>query len=69
MGLLKTVKVHGDAEWDCHLVCPGVSFSNGARTVVHTMGDIVHRELLADLLHQGGEVGVVGQGEQGALER
>ena len=63
MRLLETVEVHGDAEGDGHLVCPGVPLANGARAVIHTMGDVVHGELLADLLHEGGEVGVVGQGE------
>ena len=60
---LETVEVHGDAEWDGHLVCPGVSLTNGARAVVHTMGDVVHGELLADPLHEGGEIGVIRQGE------
>ena len=68
MWFLKAVKVDSDAEWNRHLVSPGVPLAYRARAVVHTVGDVVHREGLADRLDQGGEVRVVGEGQQGALE-
>ena len=45
-----------------------LAFAYRARAVVHAVGDVVHREGLADRLDQGGEVRVVGEGQQGALE-
>ena len=60
MRLLEAVKVHGDAEGDRDLVCPGVPLADGARTVIHLVTDVIEGQVLRELGHQGSEVRIVG---------
>ena len=69
MWLLQTVEVNSDAEGDGNLVSAGVALADGAGAVVHLVGDVVHDEVLAEPRDEGGEVGVVGEREDGTLER
>ena len=68
MGLLQTVEVHRDAEWNGDLVSPGVPLANGAGAVVYLVGHVVVDEVLAEPGDERGEVWIVGERQDGALE-
>merc|ERR1719322_1346198 len=65
---LKAVEVDGDAERDGDLVGARVAPPDGAGRVVHLVTNLRRRQLDRELLDDGVEVRVVGEGEHGALD-